>query len=87
VPVQRRIIQGIGLDDIAVHGAANNASGQVVAFGKRFSDRVYVEYEQGVGVAANLVRLTLALTRTLSVNAEAGQTTSSLGFTYRRSYE
>jgi translocation and assembly module TamB len=88
VPVHRRIIQGIGLDDIAVRGAAGGtASGQVVAFGKRVSDRLYIEYEQGLTVAANLVRLTFALTRTLSVNATTSQTTSSVGFTYRRAFD
>ena len=88
VPLHRRIIQDIGLDDIAVRGASGGAaSGQVVAFGKRVSDRLYIEYEQGLNVAANLVRLTFALTRTLSVNAQTSQTTSSFGFTYRRSFD
>ena len=88
VPLHRRIIQDIGLDDIAVRGASGGAAtGQVVAFGKRVSDRLYIEYEQGLTVAANLVRLTFALTRTLSVNAQTSQTTSSFGFTYRRSFE
>ena len=88
VPLHRRIIQDIGLDDIAVRGASGGAAtGQVVAFGKRLSDRLYIEYEQGLSVAANLVRLTFALTRTLSVNAQTSQTTSSFGFTYRRSFD
>ncbi len=88
VPLHRRIIQDIGLDDIAVRGASGGAAtGQVVAFGKRLSDRLYIEYEQGLSVAANLVRLTFALTRTLSVNAQTTQTTSSFGFTYRRSFD
>jgi translocation and assembly module TamB len=88
VPLHRRIIQDIGLDDISVRGASGGAaSGQVVAFGKRVSDRLYIEYEQGLTVAANLVRLTFALTRTLSVNAQTSQTTSSFGFTYRRSFD
>jgi translocation and assembly module TamB len=88
VPLHRRIIQDVGLDDVTVRGAAGGtASGQVVAFGKRVSDRLYVEYEQGLTVAANLVRLTFALTRTLSVNATTSQTTSSVGFTYRRAFD
>ena len=88
MPLHRRIIQGIGLDDVAVRGASGGAAtGQVVAFGKRLSDRLYIEYEQGITVAANLVRLTFALTRTLSVNAQTSQTTSSFGFTYRRSFD
>lgn len=62
------------------------AAGQVVAVGKRLSDRLYVEYGQGITVAANLVRLTFTLMRTLSPSAQASQTTSSFGFTYRRSF-
>jgi translocation and assembly module TamB len=88
VPLHRRIIEGIGLDDVSVRGAQGGAAaGQVVAVGKRLSDRLYVEYEQGITVAANLVRLTFALTRTLSLNAQTSQTTSSFGFTYRRSFD
>ncbi len=88
VPLHRRIIEGIGLDDVSVRGAqGGTAAGQVVAVGKRLSDRLYVEYEQGITVAANLVRLTFTLTRTLSLNAQTSQTTSSFGFTYRRSFD
>lgn len=88
VPMHRRIIQGIGLDDISVRGAAGGtASGQVVAFGKRVSDRLYVEFEQGLTVATSFVRLTYVLTRTLSVNAQTSQSTSSFGFTFRRSFD
>jgi translocation and assembly module TamB len=88
VPLQRRITEGLGLDDISIRGAAGGtATGQVVAFGKRISDRLYVEYEQGLTVAANLVRLTYVLTRRVSVNAQTSQTTSSFGVTYRRSFE
>jgi translocation and assembly module TamB len=88
VPLHRRIIEGIGLDEISVRGAqGGTTTGQVVAVGKRLSDRLYVEYEQGITVAANLVRLTFALTRTLSLNAQTSQTTSSFGFTYRRSFD
>jgi translocation and assembly module TamB len=88
VPLQRRIIEGVGLDDVSIRGASGGtAAGQVVAFGKRVSDRLYVEYEQGLTVATNLVRLTFVLTRTLSVNAQTSQTTSSAGFTYRRSFD
>jgi translocation and assembly module TamB len=88
VPLHRRIIEGIGLDDISVRGAqGGTATGQVVAVGKRLSDRLYIEYEQGITVAANLVRLTFALTRTLSLNAQTSQTTSSFGFTYRRAFD
>jgi hypothetical protein len=78
----------VGLHDIGLRGAAGGtATGQVVAVGKRLSDRLYVEYEQGITVATKLVRLAYALTRRLSLNAQTSQTTSSVGFTYRRSFD
>ena len=59
----------------------------MVAFGKRLSDRVYLEYEQGLTVAATLVRLKLALTRTLSARAEASPQGGRVGFGYDISYD
>jgi translocation and assembly module TamB len=67
--------------------AGGTATGQVVAFGKRVSDRPYVDYEQGLTVTAKLVRLSYVLTRTLTVNAQTNATTSSFGFTYRRWFD
>ena len=61
-------------------------STQVVAFGKRISDKLSLVYEQGLTVASNALRIEYALTRTITLRAEAG-TISSLGLYYRRSYD
>jgi translocation and assembly module TamB len=60
-------------------------SSQVVVFGKRISDRLTLGYEQGLALASGALRLEYALTRTLTVRAEAGAV-SALGLFYRRSF-
>jgi translocation and assembly module TamB len=63
------------------------AEGNVVAFGKRLSDRLYVSYEQGLGDAvSNLVELDYALGKRWSLRAESG-TTSGAGLFYRFSWD
>jgi translocation and assembly module TamB len=65
---------------------SNGTGGQVVAFGKRISDRLTLIYEQGLSVATNALRIEYALSRTLTLRAEAG-TISSAGIFYRRSFD
>lgn len=89
-PITTRIANTFGLDDIAVRDSASSVtagtSNQVVAFGKRISDRLSLVYEQGLTVATNALRLEYALTRTLTLRAEAG-VVSSVGFFFRRSFD
>jgi len=60
---------------------------RVVAVGKRLSDRLYISYEQGLGVVASaLVKLDFSLTQRLAVRAETG-TSSGLGLFYRFSWD
>ena len=82
--VGQNLARGLGLDEVGIRGGLG---GHVVAFGKRLSDRVYLEYEQGLTVAATLVRLKLALTRTLSARAEASPQGGRVGFGYDISYD
>ena len=91
-PIGARIAQQFGLDDISVRSAqggaasgASSATGQVVAIGKRLSNRLTLVYEQGLTVATNALRLEYALSRTLTVRVEAG-TVSGVGLFFRRSY-
>jgi translocation and assembly module TamB len=90
-PISTEIAQRLGLDDISVRsggiGAAGAAgtAGQVIVFGKRISDRLTLGYEQGLSIASNAVRLEYALTKTLTLRAEAG-TVSGVGVYYRRTY-
>ena len=95
-PVSATIAQRIGLDDISLRSAsateggarpgAPGAEGQVVAVGKRLTDRLSLVYEQGLSVATNALRLEYELTRSLRLRAEAG-TVSGLGIYFRRSFD
>jgi translocation and assembly module TamB len=96
-PLTTQIAQKFGLDDISIGGASGSApattggnsgtfSNQVVVFGKRISDRLSIAYQQGLTAATNALRLDYALTRALTVRAEAGAV-SSIGLYYRRTYE
>jgi translocation and assembly module TamB len=89
-PITTQIANTFGLDDITVReGAASTPTGtgsQVVAFGKRISDRLTLVYEQGLTVATNALRIEYALSRSLTLRAEAG-TISSVGIFFRRTYD
>ena len=58
----------------------------MVAFGKRITDRLSLVYEQGLTVASNALRIEYALTRTLTLRAEAG-VVSSVGLYFRRTFD
>lgn len=89
-PITTTLANSIGLDDISVRERSSTvvsgATSQVVAFGKRINDRLTLVYEQGLTVANNALRIEYALTRSLTLRAEAG-VISSLGLYFRRSYE
>lgn len=90
-PVTQTIANSIGLDEISVHqssvtNATGTAAGQVVSFGKRLSDRLSLVYEQGLTIATNALRIEYALTRTVTLRAEAG-TVASVGIYYRKSFD
>jgi len=94
MPLGTTLAQSIGLDDIAVRGSGSlaaggsgttGASGQVIAVGKRLSDRLYIVYEQGLSVAQNALRIEYALTRNITIRAEAGLV-SGVGIYYRKSF-
>jgi translocation and assembly module TamB len=91
-PITARIAQSIGLDDISLKsnaptsGAEGTAASQVVVFGKRISDRLSLGYEQGLSLATSAVRLEYALSRQVTLRAEAGQV-SGVGIVYRRNFQ
>ncbi len=95
-PIAATIAQRVGLDDISFRSTAGTqrgsqagatgAEGQIVAVGKRLSDRLSLVYEQGLTVATNALRLEFDLTRSLALRAEAG-TISGVGIYYRRSFD
>jgi translocation and assembly module TamB len=89
-PFTAQIAQRLGVDDISLKstgtsGAEGTAS-QVVVFGKRISDRLSLGYEQGLSLATSAVRLEYALSRQVTLRAEAGQV-SGVGIVYRRNFQ
>ena len=86
-PVDRRIARAVGLDELTLRGSSELQT-QVVAVGKRLSDRLYVSYERGLGeFATNLVKLDYALGQRWSLRAESGTETSAWGLFYRFSWD
>lgn len=89
-PITTQIANTFGLDDISVQNRESNVtsgtSTQVVTFGKRISDRLTLVYEQGLSVASNALRIEYALSRSLTLRAEAGFV-SSVGLFFRRSFD
>ncbi len=93
-PISASIAQSVGLDTISFKSAerstgpagSSGAENQVVAVGKRLSDRLSLVYEQGLTIATNALRLEYELTRTLTLRAEAG-TVGALGIYFRRTFD
>jgi len=85
VGFNQRIAQKLGLDDLSLRGSGQ-LSGNVVALGKRFSDRIYISFEQGIGLAQSLVKLDYSLSRRWSARVETG-TVSGLGLFYRVAFD
>ena len=91
-PLSSQIAERLGLDDISLQtsgvssGGTNDVASQVVVFGKRISDRLSLGYEQGLSLASSAVRLEYALSRQVTLRAEAGQV-SGIGIVYRRNFE
>ena len=91
-PFTAQIAQQFGLDEISLQSSGTTAStgtqstlNQVVVLGKRISDRLSLGYEQGLSLATSAVRLEYALTRQITIRAEAG-TRSGVSLVYRRSF-
>jgi translocation and assembly module TamB len=94
VPVQRRIASRFGLDEMTVRSSsdlgtrgATDSTTNVVALGKRLSDKLYVSFEQALGATAEyLVKLDYSLTQRVSVRGQTG-TSSSVGLFYRYAWD
>ena len=88
LPINQRIARAFGFDDISLRGSGD-LENQVVAVGKRLTDRIYVSFEQGIGAAAEtLVKVDLALTQRWSARAQSGTSTqgtptNGVGLFYR----
>ena len=92
-PVSASVAQSIGLDDITLKSTSRTTQpgapaveNQVIAVGKRLTDRLTLVYEQGLNIATNALRLEYELTRSLTVRAEAG-TFGAIGVYFRRTFD
>ena len=96
-PFTAQLAQRIGLDDISLQSSsaakkgtgtsgAEGTASQVVVFGKRISDRLSLGYEQGLSLASSALRLEYALSRQITLRAEAGGV-SGVGVVYRRNFQ
>lgn len=89
-PLAQQFAQSVGVDDISVVQRGSSTgddllSGQVMAVGKRITDRVYIAYEQGLDIATNALRIEYVLSRFFTVSAYAG-TTSGIELKFRRNW-
>jgi translocation and assembly module TamB len=85
-PFNRKFAQRFGFDELTVRSSSELAS-NVVALGKRYSDKVYFSFEQAIGTTTEyLVKLDYALTQRVSLRGQTG-TTSGVGLFYRYSWD
>ncbi len=73
-----------GLDTIGMR--RDTVAGQIITVGKRLTDDLYVVYQQGMGAAAQALKLEYNLGRRWMVRAEAG-TTSAIGLFFRWAFD
>ena len=67
-------------------GSSSNAPSDVVTVGKRFSDRLFISYEQGLRGVSNLLSAQYLLTERLSLRAQSG-TASALDLLYSFAFD
>jgi translocation and assembly module TamB len=85
-PLNRRFAKRLGFDELTVRGSSQ-LQGNVVALGKRWSDDIYISFEQAISTTTEyLVKLDYALTERFSLRGQTG-TTSGVGVFYRYSWD
>ncbi len=85
VPLQSRIAQAAGLDELVLAGGSGLET-SVLTLGKRLSSRAYLSYEQGLTGISNVAKISYTLTKRLSVKAQAG-TESALDLFYEFTFD
>ncbi|HSA91311.1 MAG TPA: translocation/assembly module TamB domain-containing protein [Burkholderiales bacterium] len=85
-PLHRRFAASLGFDELTVRGSSE-LTGNVVALGKRYSEDIYISFEQAISTTTEyLVKLDYALTQRISLRGQTG-TTSGVGLFYRYSWD
>ncbi len=85
VPLQSRIAQAAGLDELVLVGGSGLET-SVLTLGKRLSSRAYLSYEQGLTGLSNVAKISYTLTKRLSVKAQAG-TENALDLFYEFTFD
>ena len=69
-----QIAQALGVDELSLRQAteSDTLSSQILTVGKRFSDRAWIGYEQGLTAATGALKFTYALTPRISLVTRAG---------------
>ncbi|MGZ8260531.1 MAG: translocation/assembly module TamB domain-containing protein, partial [Caldimonas sp.] len=70
--VTDRLIQSIGLDEIAIRQGQGEVKDTIVSVGKQLSNRWYVGYERGLNATAGSWQLVYRIAQRLTVRAQAG---------------
>ena len=84
--MNRRFAERLGFDELTVRSSSELA-GNVVALGKRYSDKLYFSFERTISTTTEyLVKLDYALTQRTSLRGQTG-TTSGAGIFYRYSWD
>ena len=84
----RKITDQFGIDNISV-GAVDKkdgTSGTYVGFGKQFTDRFGVAYEQGIDTVSSVLKITWSLSRNWEVILRGG-TNNGVDLQYRRRFD
>jgi len=71
VKLQQKLAHAAGFDEVSLRGTGGLES-TVLTLGKRLSSRAYLSYEQGLAGAGILVKINYALSKRLSLRAQAG---------------
>jgi translocation and assembly module TamB len=83
ISLQSRLTQLTGLDTIGIDGAGTLDS-SMLSLGKRLSDQVYINYQQGLTSTKQLVKITYELSRRFSIRAQSGDESAlDLFYTFR----
>ena len=84
----RKITDQFGIDNISVGavGKKDGTSGTYVGFGKQFTDRFGIAYEQGIDTVSSVLKITWSLSRNWEVVLRGG-TNNGVDLQYRRRFD
>jgi translocation and assembly module TamB len=83
IPLQSKLTQLTGLDEISIAGDGTIDS-SMLSLGKRLSNQLYINYQQGLTSTKQLIKLTYEVNRRFSIRAQSGaESALDLFYTFR----